>query len=67
MLDKEKYLDILDKFEFFYGYNLKATATRKVTEKVEKNRLDHFIRDLDCFRELVYEYFQPKPLEDDEE
>lgn len=62
MLSKEKYLDILDKFEFFYGYNLKATANRKVTEQVEKDRLDNFIRDLDCFRGLVYDHFQAKPL-----
>ena len=62
MLSKEKYLDILDKFEFFYGYNLKATANRKVTEQVEKDRLDNFIRDLDYFRGLVYDRFQAKPL-----
>lgn len=62
MLSKEKYLDILDKFEFFYGYNLKATSNRKVTEQVEKDRLDNFIRDLDYFRELVYDRFQAKPL-----
>lgn len=62
MSSKEKYLDILDKFEFFYGYNLKATATREVTEKVEKDRLDRFIRDLDYFRDLVYDHFQAKPL-----
>ena len=62
MLSKEKYLDILDKFEFFYGHNLKAIANRKVTKQVEKDRLDNFIRDLDCFRELVYDSFQAKPL-----
>lgn len=62
MLTKEKYLDILDKFEFFYGYNLKATSNRKVTEQVEKDRLDNFIRDLDCFRGLVYDHFQAKSL-----
>ena len=59
MLSKEKYLDILDKFEFFYEHNSKATANRKVTETVEKDRLDHFIRDLNYFRELVNVYFKP--------
>nr|DAK12213.1 MAG TPA: hypothetical protein [Caudoviricetes sp.] len=57
MLTEEKYLDILDKFEFLYGYNLKATASRETAEEVKEKILNNLIRDLGYFRELVYAYF----------
>ena len=45
MLTEEEYLDILDKFEFLYGYNLKATASRETTEEVKEKILNNLIRE----------------------
>lgn len=59
-LTKEKYIDIIENLDFFYGDNLIATAElrNEKSKELQEKDLESYKQKLNCLKQLIKEHFE---------